>query len=230
MKASGKSLAKKLAVVVTLLFFALVGFFWLQYKKSNEITAEYRLILNKFSKKSELVVTGATVNTTTNKKFNSDMTKNWPKWTRTFSDLLVSRKVILKIPVKTDFKLQVGQLSQKDISIQNNVLMFKKPLIVNVDSQQDGQLEIKKSSSGIVDKVTDLFTANKKSMEFLEEKSQDAIYQTSEKVTNSQGRQEKVAKYAEESLEKLLNLNSKKKIDVKIKPSDLKFVNLDPKK
>ncbi|MGT2959847.1 hypothetical protein [Streptococcus caballi] len=230
MKASGKSLAKKLAVVVTLLFFALVGFFWLQYKKSNEITAEYRLILNKFSKKSELVVTGATVNTTTNKKFNSDMTKNWPKWTRTFSDLLVSRKVILKIPVKTDFKLQVGQLSQKDISIQNNVLMFKKPLIVNVDSQQDGQLEIKKSSSGIVDKVTDLFTANKKSMEFLEEKSQDAIYQTSEKVTNSQGRQEKVAKYAEESLEKLLNLNSKKKIDVKIKPSDLKFVNVDPKK
>lgn len=230
MKASGKSLANKLAVVVTLLFFALVGFFWLQYKKSNEITAEYRLILNKFSKKSELVVTGATVNTTTNKKFNSDMTKNWPKWTRTFSDLLVSRKVILKIPVKTDFKLQVGQLSQKDISIQNNVLMFKKPLIVNVDSQQDGQLEIKKSSSGIVDKVTDLFTANKKSMEFLEEKSQDAIYQTSEKVTNSQGRQEKVAKYAEESLEKLLNLNSKKKIDVKIKPSDLKFVNVDPKK
>lgn len=230
MKASGKSLAKKLAVVVTLLFFALVGFFWLQYKKSNEIMAEYRLVLNKFSKKSELVVTGATVNTTTNKKFNSDMTKNWPKWTRTFSDLLVSRKVILKIPVKTDFKLQVGQLSQKDISIQNNVLMFKKPLIVNVDSQQDGQLEIKKSSSGIVDKVTDLFTANKKSMEFLEEKSQDAIYQTSEKVTNSQGRQEKVAKYAEESLEKLLNLNSKKKIDVKIKPSDLKFVNVDPKK
>lgn len=230
MKASGKSLANKLAVVVTLLFFALVGFFWLQYKRSNEIMAEYRLILNKFSKKSELVVTGATVNTTTNKKFNSDMTKNWPKWTRTFSDLLVSRKVILKIPVKTDFKLQVGQLSQKDISIQNNVLMFKKPLIVNVDSQQDGQLEIKKSSSGIVDKVTDLFTANKKSMEFLEEKSQDAIYQTSEKVTNSQGRQEKVAKYAEESLEKLLNLNSKKKIDVKIKPSDLKFVNVDPKK
>lgn len=230
MKASGKSLAKKLAVVVTLLFFALVGFFWLQYKRSNEIMAEYRLILNKFSKKSELVVTGATVNTTTNKKFNSDMTKNWPKWTRTFSDLLVSRKVILKIPVKTDFKLQVGQLSQKDISIQNNVLMFKKPLIVNVDSQQDGQLEIKKSSSGIVDKVTDLFTANKKSMEFLEEKSQDAIYQTSEKVTNSQGRQEKIAKYAEESLEKLLNLNSKKKIDVKIKPSDLKFVNVDPKK
>lgn len=230
MKASGKSLANKLAVVVTLLFFALVGFFWLQYKKSNEIMAEYRLILNKFSKKSELVVTGATVSTTTNKKFNSDMTKNWPKWTRTFSDLLVSRKVILKIPVKTDFKLQVGQLSQKDISIQNNVLMFKKPLIVNVDSQQDGQLEIKKSSSGIVDKVTDLFTANKKSMEFLEEKSQDAIYQTSEKVTNSQGRQEKVAKYAEESLEKLLNLNSKKKIDVKIKPSDLKFVNVDPKK
>lgn len=230
MKASGKSLANKLAVVVTLLFFALVGFFWLQYKKSNEIMAEYRLILNKFSKKSELVVTGATVSTTTNKKFNSDMTKNWPKWTRTFSDLLVSRKVILKIPVKTDFKLQVGQLSQKDISIQNNVLMFKKPLIVNVDSQQDGQLEIKKSSSGIVDKVTDLFTANKKSMEFLEEKSQDAIYQTSEKVTNSQGRQEKIAKYAEESLEKLLNLNSKKKIDVKIKPSDLKFVNVDPKK
>ena len=42
-------------------------------------------------------------------------------------------------------------------------------------------------------------------------------------------RQEKVAKYAEESLESLLNLNSDKKISVKINKSDLKFVNIDPK-
>ena len=64
-------------------------------------------------------------------------------------------------------------------------------------------------------------------MEFLEEKSQDAIYATSEHVMNDMERREKVAKYAEEALENLLNLNSEQKIDVKIDVENLTFENID---
>ena len=64
-------------------------------------------------------------------------------------------------------------------------------------------------------------------MEFLEEKSQDAIYATSENVMNDMERREKVAKYAEEALENLLNLNSEQKIDVKINVENLTFINID---
>lgn len=39
----------------------------------------------------------------------------------------------------------------------------------------------------------------------------------------------KVAKYASQDLEKLLNLKSDDKISVKINVSDLKFENIDPK-
>ena len=41
--------------------------------------------------------------------------------------------------------------------------------------------------------------------------------------------QKKVAKYASQDLEKLLNLKSDDKISVKINVSDLKFENIDPK-
>ena len=64
-------------------------------------------------------------------------------------------------------------------------------------------------------------------MEFLEEKSQDVIYATSENVMNNKERQEKVAKYAEEALENLLNLNSEQNIDVKIDVKNLTFKNID---
>lgn len=67
-------------------------------------------------------------------------------------------------------------------------------------------------------------------MEFLEEKSQDAVHATSEKVMNDDERQEKVAKYSEEALENLLNLNSDQKIDVQIPVENLNFKNIDKKK
>ncbi len=43
------------------------------------------------------------------------------------------------------------------------------------------------------------------------------------------GRQKKVAKYASEDLESLLNLNSDKQIKVKLSSDNLKFVNIDSK-
>ena len=98
---------------------------------------------------------------------------------------------------------------------------------VYVDSQKNGETTIKNSSSGLLDMGVDLITGSKKAMEFLEEKSQDAIYATSENVMNDMERREKVAKYAEEALENLLNLNSEQKIDVKIDVENLNFENID---
>ena len=78
-------------------------------------------------------------------------------------------------------------------------------------------------------KTVDVVTSNKKAMEFLDEKSQNAIYKTSNNVMAQEKYQKKVAKYASQDLEKLLNLKSDDKISVKINVSDLKFENIDPK-
>lgn len=125
--------------------------------------------------------------------------------------------------------MELTDISQNDIEIKDNVLTFKNPLTVKVDSQKEGGLEILSSSSGIVDKTVDVVTSNKKAMEFLDEKSQNAIYKTSNNVMAQEKYQKKVAKYASQDLEKLLNLKSDDKISVKINVSDLKFENIDPK-
>ena len=66
-------------------------------------------------------------------------------------------------------------------------------------------------------------------MEFLDEKSQNAIYETSNKVMAQEKNQKKVAKYISQDLEQLLNIKSNNKISVKVNVSDLKFENIDPK-
>ncbi|WP_238386369.1 hypothetical protein [Streptococcus sp. S784/96/1] len=105
-------------------------------------------------------------------------------------------------------------------------------MTVNVDSQQDGTPDIVSTSSGIVDKAVDLLTASKKAMDFIEEKAQETVYETSQEAIRDRERQEKVAKYAAENLEKLLNLDNQNQedIDVQISVSDLTFKNIDPKK
>ena len=70
---------------------------------------------------------------------------------------------------------------------------------------------------------------NPKAQEFLGEQSQDSIYETSNFVMRDKGRQKKVAKYASEDLESLLNLNSDKYIKVKLSSDNLKFFNIDSK-
>lgn len=230
MKTLGKALANKIAaVIVVVLVIVGIGVLGKSQLFGGTTSAEYQFVIKRFSKKSQLVVADADVATKANKEFNSDMTKDWPEWADFIADLIVSRKVELTMPVKTEFKLELEDLGKEDISIKNNVLTFNKPLLVYVDSQKDGESKIKSSSSGILDKGVDLVTGNQKAMEFLEEKSQDAIYATSEEVMNSKERQKKVAKFSEEALENLLNLNSEEKIDVQINVNDLEFKNIDPK-
>ena len=79
------------------------------------------------------------------------------------------------------------------------------------------------------DKAVDLWTSGSKAQEFLSEQSQDSIYKASNFVMMDNGNREKVAKYASEDLESLLNLNSDKHIKVKLSSDNLKFVNVDSK-
>lgn len=231
-KENGVMKMKKIgkATIVIVLGLVIVSvLYYTRNQQKNHVSENYSFVIKRFEKKSELVVADADVETNPKKTFQSKTLEEWPGWTKTITKFFRSRSLTLKIPVKTEFKLQLANLSKKDVTIKENVLTFNKPLTVNVDSQQNGKSKID-SSAGLLDRVVDAFTAGKKAQEFLEENSQDTIYKTSDKVMNNKGRQEKVATYAEEALENLLNLNSDKKIDVKIKSSDLKFVNVDPKK
>ncbi len=98
-----------------------------------------------------------------------------------------------------------------------------------MDSQIEGKIEILNSKSGIIDKTVDVVTAGQKAQEFFSEKSEDAVYSTSEHVMNDSKSINKVIKYAEEALEDILNVSSNKKIDVVLTNKDLVFVNIDPK-
>ncbi len=228
MKTLGKVLANKIATIIILVIL-FGGAFW--YVKGRvgvgTTSSEYSFVIKRFSKKNQLLIADADVATTSEKEFDAELTKDWPEWTKWIADVIVSRKVVMEIPVKTEFKLELEGLDKDDIHIENQVLTFKKSLTVYVDSQKNGETTIKNSSSGLLDMGVDLITGSKKAMEFLEEKSQDAIYATSENVMNDMERREKVAKYAEEALENLLNLNSEQKIDVKIDVENLNFENID---
>lgn len=156
MKTLGKAIANKIASLIVLCLLVLGG----------KISQEYSFVIKRFSKKSQLLVADADVATTANKKFDSNLTKDWPEWTKTFSDLLVSRKVVMEIPVKTEFKLELEGLDKDDISIENNVLTFKSPLTVYVDFQKMGDSKIKSSNSGVVDMLVDAATGSKKLWSF----------------------------------------------------------------
>ena len=200
------------------------------YKKNKEIMAEYNYVIKKLSKKSELVVADAAIETSAKKEFTSDSTKGWPSWTEPIVKTVVGRTIELKIPVKTEFKIVLEGITKDSVVIdRNNILKFKKPLTVNVDSQIEGKIEILNSKSGIIDKTVDVLTAGQKAQEFFSEKSEDAVYSTSEHVMNDSNSINKVIKYAEESLEDILNVSSDKKIDVVLTNKDLVFVNIDPK-
>ena len=235
MKSIGKALGKEIArILVILAVIAAVVFYlkdnnWFKKIFEGDTEAKYEFVVKRFSKRNELLVADAAVETTATQSFNSNMTKDWPDWTKIIANVIVSRKLEMKIPVKTEFKLELADISKNDIEIKDKVLTFKNPLTVKVDSQKEGDLEILSSSSGLVDKAADFVTSNKKAMEFLDEKSQNAIYKTSNNVMAQEKYQKKVAKYISQDLEQLLNLKSNDKISVKVNVSDLKFENIDPK-
>jgi len=226
----------KKIVVNVVSFIIIVGvvfggfFIYKNYKKNKEIKAEYNYVIKKLSKKSELVVADAAIVTSAKKEFTSDTTKGWPSWTEPIVKAVMSRTIELKIPIKTEFKIVLEGITKDSVIIdRNNILKFKKPLTVNVDSQIEGKIEILNSKSGIIDKTVDVVTAGQKAQEFFSEKSEDAVYSTSEHVMNDTKSIDKVIKYAEEALEDILNVSSDRKIDVKLTRNDLSFVNVDSK-
>lgn len=231
MKTIGKYMAKKIASLLVLGLLLVGGFFWLKSQFPNwfagTVTTQYQFVIKRFEKKSQLVVADAEVQTTVPKTFTNDKMQDWPKWTQKFTKILVGRDLVVDIPVKTEFKLQLEGVDENDVVIAENRLTFKKPLKVHVDSQSVGVPIIKSTSSGVVDKLVDAVTSSRKAQEFLLEKSQEAMYETSEHVLDDQGRQEKVAKFASQALENLLNLSSDEKLEVDLTVDDLEFVNID---
>lgn len=233
MKTIGKYLAKKVAGIILLVGLLAIGILLVQKQFSGAFsgshTAQYEFVIKRFEAESKLVVAGAEVDTTADHTFENDELKEWPDWTQPITKFFVSRELTVEIPIQTEFKLVLKGIDKSDITVQNNTLTFKKPLVVEVDSQQVGNVTLSKSSNGLVDKAVDVFTSGQKAQEFLNEKSQEAIYKTSEEVLNDAERQEKVAAFAETALENLLNLNSEEKLEVEIEVSDLNFQIVDKK-
>lgn len=233
MKTIGKMLLSKVLTVVVVVAVLAIGFLWFKngiFGLFDGVTKEqYSFVIKRFEKESQLVVAGADVETTANPVFENKALESWPNWTKPITKVLIGRESTVELPIKTEFKLELEGLGEEDITISDNVLTFNKPLTVYVDSQTDGEIKIKSAKSGVVDKVVDAFTASKKAQEFLAKESKKAIYKTSEHVLNDEERQEKVAKFAGESLENLINLGAEKELDVQVDVDDLVFKIQDKK-
>lgn len=231
MKTIGKSFANKIALLLVLVL--LFGLGWWYFKNHNPFIgttkSEYSFVVKKFSKENMLLVAGADVETTQHKKFTNNELEKWPKWTKGVTQFFVGRSLTAKIPITTEFKVDLSGINSKDIDIKENTLTFKKPLLVKVDSQQTGEIKIDKASNGLVDKGVDLWTSGEEAQKFLSKNSEDAVYETSAYVLNNENRMKKVAEYASQDLEDLVNLNSKNHLKVNITKSDLKFINIDSK-
>lgn len=227
-------LAKKVMDVL-LLALLLVGLLWLVRPYlpglpdwfGGQTQVEHAYVIRRFERESQLVVAGADVTDTMTKSFNNSLLSTWPNWTQPLTSLFISRELVVEIPVKTEFKLDLKDLTEDDIHLEGQTLSFKAPLTVYVDSQQEGEIRIQHASNGLVDKAVDAFTAGQKAQEFLSEKSQEALYEASETLMSQPAHQEKVARFAKASLENLLNLGSEEAIEVDLSLADLRFVTVD---
>lgn len=233
MKTVGKFFAKKVASLLVVLLVLAIGVIWFRnsifawFRGTHRV--QYEFVIKRFEQETKLIVAGADVETTANHTFENNKMKEWPDWTEPITKLFVGREMSVEIPVQTEFKLDLEGLTKDDIRIEDNTLTFKNFLTVEVDSQQHGEIKISNNSNGLIDKAVDVFTAGQKAQEFLSDKSQEAIYKTSEYVLNDAERQEMVVGFAENSLESLLNLNSDEKLEVDLSLDDLSFVIVDKK-
>ncbi|HFI0442307.1 TPA: hypothetical protein ACGOY5_001369 [Streptococcus suis] len=233
MKTVGKFFAKKVASLLVVLLVLAIGVIWFRnsifawFRGTHRV--QYEFVIKRFEQETKLIVAGADVETTANHTFENNKMKEWPDWTEPITKLFVGREMSVEIPVQTEFKLDLEGLTKDDIRIEDNTLTFQNSLTVEVDSQQHGEIKISNNSNGLIDKAVDVFTAGQKAQEFLSDKSQEAIYKTSEYVLNDAERQEKVVGFAENSLESLLNLNSDEKLEVDLSLDDLNFVIVDKK-
>ena len=114
MKSIGKALGKEIArIVVILVVIATVVFYlkgnnWFKKIFDGDTEDKYEFVVKRFSKKNELLVADAAVDTTANQTFNSNATKDWPEWTKNIADLIVSRKLEVKVPVKTELRVSAS--------------------------------------------------------------------------------------------------------------------------
>lgn len=162
-----------MASLLVLLLVLGIGIFWFR----NSILAwfqgthkvQYEFVIKKFEAESKLVVAGAEVDTTANHTFDNNSLQEWPDWTEPITKLFVGREMSVDIPVQTEFKLVLEGIGRSDVHIQNNTLTFKKPVLVEVDSQQHGEIKISNNSNGLLDKAVDVFTSGLKAQEFLNE-------------------------------------------------------------
>ncbi|MBM7642094.1 hypothetical protein [Streptococcus loxodontisalivarius] len=231
MKILGKAVAGKIASLVVLVAIVLGVYFYFQnglfglFKGTNSVT--YNFVIKRFSQKTQLLVADAEVETTANQTFSNDNVKSWPDWTQAITKLFVGRDITVDIPVKTDFKLDLANVSKNDITITDNTVTFKKPLTIYVDSQVDGEIKIPSQSNGLVDKVVDAATSGQKAQEFLSEKGNEAVYETSQELIEKKS--QKTIEYAEKALEDVLNLSSDQTLSVDLSEDSVKFVNSDKK-
>ncbi|MBJ8325112.1 hypothetical protein [Streptococcus pacificus] len=229
MKFLGKFIANKLltiAIVLVLvggLFFAFRNSIMNMFKGTSN--AEYEFVIERFSRQTKLVVADADVKTTRNQKFENDNLKDWPDWTKPITKVFVGRNLVVDVPVKTEFKIDLNNVTSSNINIENNELTFNKKLVIEVDSQQEGDITISKQSNGVVDKVVDAFTSGTKAQEFLSEKTKETVYKTSEYVLDE--KKKNVIEHAEESLEQVINLDSERNIDVVLNEDDIEFKIVD---
>ncbi len=136
MKEIGKYLTKKVAGIILIVGLLVIGFLLVQKQFlgtfSGSHTAQYEFVIKKFEAESKLVVAGAEVDTTANHTFENDELKEWPDWTHPITKLFVSRELTVEIPIQTEFKIVLKGIDKSDITVQNNTLTFKKPLVVEV--------------------------------------------------------------------------------------------------
>lgn len=190
-------------------------------------SAEYSFVIKRFNKQLKLVVADAETKTTRMQTFSSNSTKDWPNWTDGITKFFIGRDLEVIVPVTTEFKIDLKNVSKNDIKIKDQVLTFKHPLTVEVDSQQNGKVKIAKQASGLVDKGVDLFTSSAKAQEFFADKTQETVYNTSSYVLKN--KKEEIVSSSEKALSQILNLNSDKKIKVKLDKHSLKYKIVDKK-
>lgn len=231
MKTIWKFLANKVASILVLILVVFLGYSVVRNQFfglfAGTHTAQHKFVIKRFSEENKLVVAEAEVVTTVSQTFENNELKSWPDWTQPITRFFVGREMTVDIPVQTEFKLVLKDVEQSDIDIRDNQLNFKVPLKVEVDSQQYGKISISNNSNGLLDKAVDVFTSGQKAQEFLNDKSQEAVYKISEDVLKDQERQEKVAQYASQALESLLNLTSDEELRVNLTVDDLDFVIID---
>lgn len=230
-----KTLGKKFRqIIMTLIIVViLIGGVAFYFKdKFNNLfngtnTTEYSFVIKRFSEQVKLVVADADTDTNRKQTFSNKTLNEWPKWTEKITRFFVGRDLEVVVPVTTEFKIDLNNVTSEDILINENVLTFKHPLTVEVDSQRTGKVKITKQASGVIDKGVDIFTSSAKAQEFFDEKTEETVYKTSKYVLNH--KEEKIISASEKALSQILNLNTDKKIKVKLDKNSLRYKIIDKK-